>query len=115
MDPVYTAVGLVLVLLLVWYYVEVNSIKVYRFHRPNCPFCIDSQDAWNGFVARMRWRMVKPIAINLNKTTNKEVPLVSNYGVKSVPTVVAVLPDGRSFKHTGERTVENYVAWVNGL
>ena len=99
--------------LLLWSIINRNCVKVYRFYRPTCPWCVKSQAEWDNFKSCTWFRMIKPIDVNLNEATADEKALADNFGVASVPSVLAVYPDGTRVKHEGKRTVEGYLSWLN--
>ena len=112
--------SLVVVILLLLYHLV--SVKVYRFHKPACPYCVSSQAAWDGFCSAMRFRLVRCIEIDLSTASPADAALADNLGASSVPTVVAVFPCGRRYEHGDklnkgdfERTVEGYTQWVDQL
>lgn len=103
----------IFIFFLMLYLVNVNSVKVYRFYRPGCPWCINSKEEWDKFKSFCMFKLIKPVDINLDEPSNCEEKIIDNFGIKSVPTVVAVYTDGRKINYSGERTAEGYLNWVN--
>jgi hypothetical protein len=107
----YEKIGIaVLIVAVLFIYVRCSSIKVYRFYRPACPYCVSSQAEWDQFVSDSMFMMIRPININLDKPDN--ATFAKNFAVTSVPTVIKVNPDGSSEKYDGERTAAAYMKWV---
>jgi hypothetical protein len=103
------AIG-VLIVGLVFVWVRCHSIKVYRFYRPTCGFCVSSQAEWDKFSSDCLLKMVRPININLDKPGNEN--LAKSFNVTGVPTIIKVKPDGSSETYSGERTAVAIMAWV---
>lgn len=102
--------GLVLVYLLVCMY----SVKVYRVYSPTCPACKESQEEWDQFKKDCMFKLIKPIDFGPTERA-ENVKLDEFFNAETVPTVVAVTPDGRSYQYEGDRTAVAYMEWVNGL
>lgn len=100
----------VLIVAVVFIYVRCSSVKVYRFYRPGCPYCVSSQAEWDKFCKETMFMMVRPININLDNPDNST--FAKNFNVVSVPTVIKVNTDGSSEVYDGERTAAAYMAWV---
>lgn len=101
------------ILLTVWFIASMHNVKVYRFYRPSCPYCVNSQDEWDKFKRKCMFSMVKPVDVNMNEATDAQKKLAENFMVKSVPHVVAVYDDGLRFTYDGSRTADAYMNWVN--
>jgi len=91
---------------------DFKNVVVYRFQRPSCPYCVSSQPEWNKFKRQCFFSRIKPIEINMNNASNHEKKIADNLMVKTVPHMSCVYKDGRIFKHSGERTADNYMKWV---
>jgi hypothetical protein len=104
----YQGLILLLVILLVWTNVSCRSVKVYRFYKPGCPYCVNSEDEWRRFKGQCWGKMINPIDVNVNE--NKR--LSENFMVRSVPHMVAVYDDGMRFTYSGDRTAEKYMKWL---
>jgi glutaredoxin len=106
------AIGL-LILIIIFLLVQLYSVKVYRFYRPGCVYCKESQSAWDSFKQACLFKMIKPIDINMDTANTDDKQLANNFDVQSVPTVIAVYPSGFRVSHNGDRTADNYKKWVN--
>lgn len=102
-----------LILIILWLMVSLYSIKVYRFYRPGCRYCQESQNEWDMFKNSCTFSIIKPIDINMDTASHTEKKLMSNFNVSSVPNVVAVYNNGMRFVHSGERSSKAYKKWVN--
>ena len=103
----------VLCLVIAWVLFRPYSIKVYRFHRPSCPYCVNSQAEWDKFRFYSMFSTTQTININLNEMEGEK--MARQYGVKTVPTVIGVTADGYMEKYDGERTANGYQQWVNEI
>lgn len=105
----------VAVLLLIWMWCQMSSVRVYRFYRPGCPWCVKSKDEWDKFKRQNILTGVKCVDVNLdNKESDSKVKkLADTFVVSKVPTVMAVYDDGLITKHDGDRTAEGYKRWLS--
>lgn len=107
----YEKIGVgILILLVLYIYVRCASVKVYRFYTTTCPACIASQPEWDKFCGDARFKMIRPIQINMAKPDN--AAFAENFKITSVPTVIKINPDGSSETYTGERKAVAYMQWV---
>ena len=114
------AYGLIIFLVIYWVfyfiYLGTCSVKIYRFYRPGCGWCQRSQAGWNGFQRGCFMSKYRTKEINMDRLSPQEEALARNFEVKTVPHVVAVLPDGRRYAHKdSDRSKEAYRAWVKKL
>lgn len=100
----------VLIVVILFMYVRCTSVKVYRFYRPSCPYCVSSQAEWDNFSSNCTFAMVRPINVNLDDPNSSA--FAKNFNVTSVPTVIKVKPDGSSENYNGARTADAYMIWV---
>lgn len=114
MDEVVTA-GVVIFILLILWYVHSNSIRVYRFYRPTCYYCRESQAEWDTFKYSMMFKMVRCTEINLDDNINLNREMFSGFGGKGVPYVVAVDSSGKRYVYDGPRTATAYATWIGSL
>ena len=99
-------------LLILWMFTMMYSTKVYRFHRPGCGFCKSSQAEWDRFKRSCRFRMIRPIDVNMDNASAAEHKLAENFMVKGVPNVTAVYDSGLRITHSGSRTADAYHKWI---
>lgn len=109
----------IVILLIIWLYMsscgnESKGLRVYRFYRPSCGYCVKSQPEWNKFKKICKFHMIDTVDINMSNSSLQEQALAKKYEVKSVPTVVAV-KNGRVFYYNGDRSANSYMSWVEGL
>jgi glutaredoxin len=114
MDEVVVA-GIVVFIILLWWYINSNSVKVYRFYRPTCRYCVESQTEWNTFKRDMQFKMVRCIEINLDDDVNTNKEMFSSYGGRGVPYVVAVDSSGKRYVYDGPRLATAYANWVGSI
>jgi thioredoxin-related protein len=103
---------ILLVLVLAWWVYEHKFVKIIRFYRPNCRYCIESEDEWCKFK---RWSYLTKYScreVNLNNPSSCDVSLIRKYKVKSVPTIILVDCDGSSVKHEGNRDAVSLIRWA---
>jgi hypothetical protein len=96
----------VITVVLVLMLMRLHSVKLYRFYRPTCPWCVKSQAEWDKFSMSCIFSTVKAIDIDLNKPGSED--LAKLYKVTGVPKVVKVYPNGSFVEYSGDRTVEGY-------
>jgi glutaredoxin len=105
------AIG-ILCLAIAWMLWRPCDITVYRFYRPTCPYCVNSQAEWDKFQIYSLFSTTRTVNINLNDPQGSYLAKV--YGVETVPTVIAVV-DGYNEKYTGVRTADGYQEWINSI
>jgi hypothetical protein len=106
-----TEVLVVVVLLILWLLISLYSTKVYRFYKPTCKYCVESQDEWDRFKQNCKFRLIRCIDIDTSNANGYNEMLAQNFGVKTVPAVFKVEPDGRREMYDGERQADAYMAW----
>jgi len=111
----YSIIAVLTLMLIVWLHVKPDKIVViYRFHRPTCRYCVQSQPAWEAFKATMKSAdpentiKIKDVNLDYGRESAK---LAEKYNVKSVPTVLKVTSD-RVEKYDGPRTVEGFYSFA---
>lgn len=102
-------IGLAIISLVILVYYHMNAVKVYRFYRPGCPHCVNSQAEWNRFKRRCKYEFIKPIDVNLDNPKNHK--LAKRYQVTSVPTIIRVSDDTYEV-YDGERLADAYADWM---
>ena len=111
MSLVAETVVVLAVLLLIFLFVRVNSVKVYRFYRPGCSFCVRTQDEWNSFKYACMFKMIRPIDINMDSASDGEKALYAKFGGNGVPMIVK--DTGSSIMiYAGDRTAISIMSWV---
>jgi hypothetical protein len=112
----FESIVVVLVMLtLLMFYIDAISTKVYRFYKPGCRFCQESQEEWEIFKKKCRFRGLKPIDVNLEEKTAKNEELAKSFNVKSVPTIIKVSAGGIPSKYEGDRTAQNILDWCHNI
>jgi hypothetical protein len=104
------------VLVIIWLVIHCYSVKVYRFSRPTCPYCVSSQAEWDSFKMSCWYRMIRPIDVNMDNVPNDAdlAELVGNMAVTGVPTIIKVHWDGRRYLYAGDRSASDLLLWANG-
>lgn len=102
--------GLVIVgiILLIYFYRELYSTKVYWFHRPGCPHCDKMADEWKTFAGRTGF-MIQAVAVDTTLPENKL--LSDNFDFETVPHIVKV-KEGIRTVYSGERKAADIMAWA---
>jgi len=106
------SIVLFFVVLLISLYVSSYSVKVYRFYSPNCSHCKSSKPEWQKFTHSSYFNMIKPININIDSSNAYNKGLINNFGVKGVPTIIAVWSDGFRSEYEGDRSAQSIRNWV---
>lgn len=109
METIYKLSLVALIILVLLLVVKLNSVKMYRFFRPTCPHCVNSQEAWDEFKRVCWFKLITPVDVNMDSATAREMELAENFGVEGVPSVIKVSPDGHREKYDGDRTSESYL------
>jgi len=114
-----------LILLVVYLYKKSSSIQLYFFNRDSCPACVAMKEEWEKFVGMVASSPISLKFISSPNVTIRDIktdsgdPLVDSlmkdFGVKSVPTVIAVLPDGRRALYDGDRTANSLLGFITQL
>jgi hypothetical protein len=94
----------VLLILILWLFYKNKMVKVYRFYKTSCPYCVSSEEEWNKFKSLVRFDMVVPIDVDNSNTSPEHLEFARNFGVKGVPTIWKVCPDGKRYEYTGDRS-----------
>ena len=102
-------------LILLSLYLDAISTKVYRFYKPGCRYCQESQEEWKLFKKKCRFRGIKPIEINLEEKNAKTEDLANSFDVKSVPTIIKVASNGAISKYNGNRTATDLLDWSHNI
>jgi hypothetical protein len=102
-----------LLLLSVYLYVQLVSTKVYRFYRPTCPACVQSQAEWDSFKSACLFKTIKPIDVNMDLPDDPNAALYKFFNVQGVPTFVKVTPNGMFVTYEGDRTAALIMAWAS--
>ncbi len=109
MNGVYIVV--ILVVLFFVYTYNSGPVTVYRFYKPSCPFCVNSQEEWNKFQNNPGNTM-RVVAVDTSLPQNQHI--ARRYSVRTVPHIVGI----RGWKrrvYTGDRTAVDLRKWANGL
>jgi len=106
------SVGLAILILLILI-IRCHCVKVYRFYRPTCSYCVSSQAEWDSFKTSCLFKMIRPIDVNLDSGSESDILLSNKFKVETVPTVIKVDTDGYSEVYNGERTAVAYMAWAS--
>ena len=101
-----------LIAVLLWLLISMNSIIVYRFYRPTCPYCVSSQADWDKFKSHSMFSMVKCIDINTDDPSVYVKNMTDNFNITGVPAIWVVKPDGRRYIYEGDRTVDGFHSMV---
>ena len=100
----------VICVLVLWFLFRPFKVTVYRFHRPSCPYCVRSQSEWNKYEFYCLFSTTRTVNVNLDEPQGARMAKL--FGVKTVPTVIAVTADGYVEQYDGERTASGYCDWV---
>jgi len=82
------AIFLVILILFILYFS--NNPDVYRFYRPSCPYCVQSEPEWNKFVSSVKNNKLKLNIYNINLDESRNLYLKNKFDITSVPTIVGV-------------------------
>jgi len=102
-------VGFVIIVLLL-IILRCRCLRIYRFYRPSCPFCVSSQEEWNKFKSMCTFKMICTEDINLDEKKYSGMEKIFN--VSGVPTVIKCYHFGGFEKYDGERTADAYMNWA---
>ena len=91
-----------------------DKVLVYRFFKPSCPYCVNSQDEWEKFKKLPNDKIIT-IDIDTTNPTLKEKELSENFSKKTVPFYICTFADGRRYVYDGDRSSEDLNKWINSL
>ncbi len=99
-----------------WFTMVSARSTIYRFYRPGCKYCVESQPEWDRFRQIVRndfnlYMRVGIVEINLDDAKNDQ-GIISSFNIPGVPYVVKVTESGKRVNYDGERTAEGYVRFV---
>lgn len=101
-----------IIAILLIYYLYCNKTIVYRFYRPTCGYCTSTQDDWDSFKFNGITSLIFGYDVNLDDEDEDNLKLARKYKVNSVPTIIAVLPDGTANVYNGNRSADDILAWA---
>ncbi len=107
-----TAVNGIMILIILILIVQVNTIRVLWFYRPDCGYCQSMRSEWDKFESSCVFTMfpkISPKKININEESNRK--LSENYEVQGVPHIVKLELDGYRDVFNGPREAEVLMAW----
>jgi glutaredoxin len=81
---------------------KLNAVKIIRFYRDTCPYCVKSKGEWLKFKCYNAWN---PFITSVSVDTDTELGsrIMRQYGIKSVPTIIKMKGLHLS-KYEGDRT-----------
>ena len=91
-----------------------GPLTIYRFTRPSCPFCVDSQSEWAKFKSQ-HLNDVITVDVNLDSNTAESKYLANTFYITTVPTVIAKDVNSKRTIYNGDRTALDYNKWVTSL
>ncbi len=109
----------IVIAVVIWYIVcwyNLNKkIRVVRFFRPTCKYCVESQKEWNAFKAHAAASDLNAEIIDVNLDNDDSVTRKwrNKYKVTGVPKVIKVSLWG-SEEYTGPRTSSAYMNFAMG-
>ena len=89
----------VVVLVVLYIFIRLHSVTVYRFYKPSCPHCVNSQAEWDNFKSKCMWKLIRPVDVNLENKGNQK--MAAKFQVKTVPKVVKVDTKGVITEYPG--------------
>jgi hypothetical protein len=101
----------VLCVAIAWLLFRPFNKRVYRFYRPGCPWCVDSQGEWYKFQIYCLFTTVQTVNINLDDPDGFHFSRLM--GVKTVPTVIGEDSYGHTTVYDGKRTAAAYCRWIS--
>lgn len=100
------------ILAMLWWLTRRHAVKMYRFYRPGCGWCKQSQPEWDKFKSQCWTKNISIIDINMDHATKEEQDLFDYYGGKTVPKVVRVYHNGVWSLYTGDRLAKSYMDYA---
>lgn len=89
------------------------QVDVYRFFKPTCPACVNSQVEWTKLKTGALLKPINFVDVDISVQNNRA--LADEMGVRTVPHVVAVNDLGQSFVYSGKRLARDYEDWILSL
>ena len=100
----------VLIVIIVILILRLNAIRILRFFRNSCPFCVESMSEWKKFKWRNAWNpLIKCIDVDTENDKGKE--LVNCYQIKGVPSIIK-FDDNKMAKYNGDHFAVQLEKWV---
>ena len=112
MDSVEAVVVAAIVLSLLYLVFRCYSTVIYRFYRPTCPACVNSQGEWNKFKSNCMLKLIRPVDINREDGSEHSLKLAHKFKVETVPTVIKLDNEGGHSVYDGPRTADAYMVWA---
>ena len=102
--------GLIIVVLLIIIYTLYFRVKVIRFYRNSCPYCVSSKPEWYKFKdSQYTNPLVSIYEVDTEKDEGKE--LMKQYGLESVPNII-MIDDIKIKVYDGDRSSEDIKNFV---
>jgi uncharacterized protein YxeA len=103
-------VGIIVVILLVIIYVLYFRVKIIRFYRDSCPYCVSSKPEWDKFKnSQYSNPLISVYEINTETEDGKE--LMKQYNLSSVPNIILV-DDVKIKVYSGDRSCEDLKKFI---
>ena len=89
------------------------KVKLYWFHRPSCPYCVEMKDAWRDVENHLTSTNIKSEKIDIGKLSDnmRHAMFKKHYNVQTVPAIIKEYADGTYDKYDGARTTKDIISW----
>lgn len=99
---------LLISLLFVW---KMHPVRMIRFSKPTCKYCVDSQLEWDKFKSLAKLHNIETIDVDISDNTNHTKYWLSKYKIDSVPTVIKITTLW-SYVYDGPRICGEYMKFA---
>jgi len=114
-DYKHIILALLCLIFLIYIVIKNNRVlTVYRFFRDTCPYCVNSQDAWDRFK-KSSGCSVLTIDIDMNNPSDLDATIAESFNMSTVPTIVAFDKYGRRFSYNGDRSERDLLQWADEI
>ena len=112
MDDIMIGVNGLMILIILILIIQINTVRVLWFYRPDCGHCQRMHNEWDKFETSCVFTMfprISPKKININEESN--IKLSENYNVQGVPHIVKLGSDGYRDVFNGTRDANAFMEW----
>ena len=103
-------IGLIVVLLLIVIYVLYFRVKIIRFYRDTCSYCVSSKPEWDKFKnSQYTNPLISVYEVDIETEDGKE--LMKQYNLSSVPNIL-LIDDIKIKLYEGDRSCEDLKKFV---
>ncbi len=105
--------GIVGIIVLVYYIKSKQRVQIVRFSRPTCKFCVESQPEWDSFkaMALADKATFEIVDVDISNNSIHTRNWLASYKVDGVPKVIKITP-WKTIEYEGPRVSTAYMKFA---